>query len=79
MIFICDYCLKKKNTRYNKYETWDDLIDHLVNKHRFVTVNNKLVSPGRVFRETRKHKKEPVSNVRDSSIRTSLATTTRLC
>lgn len=58
LIFKCGYCLgqhkgggrKAKGVRgrkndglpYGSLRTWEDLIDHLVNRHRFQIINNKL-------------------------------------
>ncbi len=44
MIFHCGYCQRKKRAGWiGRFDTWDDLIDHLVNAHRWKIVNNKLV------------------------------------
>lgn len=58
MTFECGYCLrihkgggrrakgdrgcKADKLPYGTFLTWDDLIDHLINRHRFHVVDNKL-------------------------------------
>jgi hypothetical protein len=46
MMFICGYCVKggrKRKPTHGRYSTWEDLIDHLVNFHRYRIERVKLV------------------------------------
>ena len=46
MKFICGYCGCKKRGKTKPpriFPTWDDLIDHRLNAHRFCIQDNKLV------------------------------------
>jgi hypothetical protein len=50
MTYHCGYCEGKcKHSRKPRkrvprsFPTWNDLVDHLINVHRFRMVNNKLV------------------------------------
>lgn len=49
MIFICGYCKglsgsgrARRRSHFN-FQTWEDLLDHLINTHRFRLNKNKLV------------------------------------
>lgn len=48
MIFICGYCRgesgsgRARRRSHFKFQTWEDLIDHLINVHRFKNLEGKL-------------------------------------
>ena len=46
MTYICGYCGGTRRGRPSpprRFPTWEDLIDHLVNAHRFMVQQGRLV------------------------------------
>jgi hypothetical protein len=55
MTFKCQIGKCKQHTR--TFLTWDDLLDHMLNDHRYILVNNKIVHE-ETYKRSKTHKME---------------------